>query len=36
MSKNKTVFVTGSKGFIGKNTVEFFENEYDILALYKS
>jgi UDP-glucose 4-epimerase len=33
MSKNsKTVFVTGSKGFIGKNTVDFFENEYDILA----
>jgi len=33
MSKNyKTLFVTGSKGFIGKNLVEFFENEYEILS----
>lgn len=33
MSKNsKTLFITGSKGFIGRNLVNFFENEYEILA----
>jgi GDP-L-fucose synthase len=33
MSKNlKTIVVTGSTGFIGKNIVEFFSDDYEILA----
>ena len=28
----KTLFVTGSKGFIGRNTVEYFKKYYKILA----
>jgi len=32
MSENqKTIFITGSKGFIGRNTVEFFKKDYQIL-----
>ena len=33
MSENlKNLFVTGSKGFVGRNTVEFFKGNYNILA----
>ncbi len=28
----ETIFITGSSGFIGRNIVEFFENDYNILA----
>ena len=32
METLRTIFVTGSRGFIGRNVVEFFKNSYNILA----
>ena len=34
--KNKSILITGAKGFIGKNLIKEFKNKYKIFCLDKN